>query len=229
MNNISKLASPSEMAYEINRLHKLAFENATSAVQYAKDAGKILMSIKNELPHGEFTPWVVANLAVSPRQAQRYMAVAQGKKLSMRELSQKNDAVSDLKKSSHKKLLELYENPPWIPKAKTWHMGHWDNAAYYVVPDLNNPEFFHISKLYQVDGLPFDIELEGEEAHKQDDKSRYDGTKRSVHPLSVAVTLYTFGLIYPEKIFWETMQDDGWERPFCEPLASKPEWWELHA
>jgi hypothetical protein len=219
MSDAPKLVPVVEIAKEINRLHKLAFEHATSAVQYATDVGQLLLQIKSKLPHGEFTPWIEANIMVSPRQAQRYMAVAQGKKVSIRELAQKSDIVSDSKKERHDKLMELYENPPWIPAAKSWNTGFWDNAVYHVIPDINNPEFFHISKLYQVDGLPFDIDLEGEEADKQDDKSRYDGTQRSVHPKSVAVTLYAFGLTYPEKIDWDSEEDEGMERPFCEPLS----------
>ncbi len=228
MTDISKTQTHSEIASEINRLHQLAFDNATAAMQHAKDAGEMLMLVKKGLPHGEFTNWIESNLTVSPRQAQRYMAVAQGKKVAIRELNQKNDTVSDLKSKEHKKLMDLYENPPWIPTPNCWHTAHWDNATYHVVPDIRNPEYFYISKLYQADGKLFDIDLDGVEAEIQDEKSRYSGTTSSDHPLTIAVKLYTFGLTCPEKVFWEIEEGAGLDRPFCEPLSVRPKHWKKH-
>jgi hypothetical protein len=67
--------------HEINRLHRLAYQSAEDAVTHAIAAGLLLVQVKNEMKHGKFLRWVQGNSKVSVRQAQRYMAAAQGKKL----------------------------------------------------------------------------------------------------------------------------------------------------
>jgi hypothetical protein len=61
-------------AAEINRHHLLARGHADAAIQHAVDAGRLLLQVKTQLMHGEWLPWLRANLEVSPRQAQRYIA-----------------------------------------------------------------------------------------------------------------------------------------------------------
>ena len=86
-------------ASEINRLHEMALTSAHRAIDYAKQAGALLLEVKRQLPHGEFTPWLSANVKVSERQAQRYMRSALGK-VTVRALL-KSDTVSGL--------------PAWLP------------------------------------------------------------------------------------------------------------------
>ena len=73
-NQIARLA----LASEINEAHAQAIRHAGTAIDFAKQAGALLLQVKNELAHGEFLPWLEANCTVSDRQARRYMASAQG-------------------------------------------------------------------------------------------------------------------------------------------------------
>jgi hypothetical protein len=82
------------VASQINQHHKLACTLAGQAVSHAIEAGKLLLSVKESLPHGGFGDWVANNLDVSARQAQRYMGAAQGKPLPIRAI--KYDTVSYL-------------------------------------------------------------------------------------------------------------------------------------
>lgn len=84
------------VASEINQAHAQAIEHADSAIGFAKKAGELLLQVKADLPHGEFLPWVENNLDVTPRQAQRYMAAAQGKPTPIRKLASKATPVSYL-------------------------------------------------------------------------------------------------------------------------------------
>ena len=87
-------------AAQIQAHHDAAHNAADKAIEHAKQAGALLLEVKAALPHGEFAKWVEVHLTVSQRQAQRYMAAAQGKALSMRKVKEalpapaKNDTVS---------------------------------------------------------------------------------------------------------------------------------------
>ena len=84
------------IATEINNLSKQAIASAGEAVEHARKAGELLLEVKNQLPHGQFLQWVKQNITVSLRQAQRYMAAAQGKALVLKDLTGKYDKVSHL-------------------------------------------------------------------------------------------------------------------------------------
>lgn len=81
---------------EINEQHQLAVQHAGRAIEHAKRAGELLTQVKASLPHGAFLAWMAAHVDVSPRQAQRYMAAAQGRALPVRGI--KGDMVSHLPK-----------------------------------------------------------------------------------------------------------------------------------
>lgn len=83
-------------AGSINAEHALALHHADAALEHARRIGQLLIEAKAALAHGEFTPWVAANIAFSMRQAQRYMAAAQGRPLPVRKIASlpKNDTVS---------------------------------------------------------------------------------------------------------------------------------------
>ena len=83
-----------EAAAAINRHHTDATAHAQSAIDHARAAGDLLLRVKEELPHGEFIPWVEANCRVSARQAQRYMRASRGLPIAV--TAPKNDTVSYL-------------------------------------------------------------------------------------------------------------------------------------
>ena len=80
------------VAAEIEEHHVAAETLAAEAVAHAVEAGKLLIEVKAALPHGQFGQWIAANVSVSARQAQRYIAAAQGRKPT----TIKSDAVSYL-------------------------------------------------------------------------------------------------------------------------------------
>jgi len=88
------------LAQKINVAHQHAISHADKAIEYARQAGELLLSVKNDLPHGDFIPWVECNVDVTPRQAQRYMAAAQGKVTPVRRLASKATHVSYLPNDS---------------------------------------------------------------------------------------------------------------------------------
>lgn len=94
----TKTGNLTTWAADINAAHHAAMGHAADAVAYAKQAGALLVKAKQKLPHGVFGAWLDANCEVSARQAQRYMAAAQGKPLPVRAIAApvKNDTVSHL-------------------------------------------------------------------------------------------------------------------------------------
>ena len=108
-------------AADINAAHADAVKHATSAIGYAKTAGELLLKVKQKLPHGAFGAWLEANCSVSERQAQRYMSVAQGKPVSIREIV-KSDTVSDLPVVAPRPAQkpELTIVAPVIPPEEEW-------------------------------------------------------------------------------------------------------------
>lgn len=120
-------------ASEINRLHDMAVASANRAVDYAKQAGALLLEVKRELAHGEFGAWLGTNVKVSERQAQRYMRAALGK-VAVTALI-KSDTLSDL--------------PAWLPSC-----GHVasvqfrDGDALYVQEHMDAPGYYKVLFLY---------------------------------------------------------------------------------
>jgi len=195
----------SEIAKQINELDALAKSHANEAIDYARKAGDLLLQIKNSLPHGQFTPWLLENVSVSPRQAQRYMAVAEGKPMPVRKLASKNDMLSLLGVSKREDFI-----PCWMPTPGCWHAAVWDHAGFWVVPDLKGVGF-HVSKLYTEDrSLP--------ESQWQ---SMYDGTKGAVSAEYVDIYLKLFGLPCADKVDWNISEGEGFDRPFGEPQSAR--------
>jgi hypothetical protein len=191
---------------EINNLHQLAINSANEAVGYANQLGVLLTDIKIQLPHGSFTKWIEENLTISPRQAQRYMAVALGKDLNVSKLSYKSDIVSVLTKEQ---IMQKYNKPNWIPSIGYWHFCEFNNSVFWVVPYINNENFFFITQFKNLDDAHNDINSEHE--------SFFYGSKEPTHYLSIDASLHSYGIDHPEKIQWETYKRDGLIRPFGEP------------
>lgn len=64
------------IAADIGEQHRLAHSSATKAIEHAMQAGALLLKVKASLPHGDFLPWLAANVSFTARTAQRYMNAA---------------------------------------------------------------------------------------------------------------------------------------------------------
>lgn len=206
---------------EINRLHLLAYASANDAIEHAKAAGLLLLEVKSKLKHGKFLHWVRDNSQVSLRQAQRYMAVAQGKTIPLRRLIEKNDTVSHLDSKVDQGLIVDGE---WLPKMGYGYIYANEDAAYWVVPN-SNLDGFHISKLYQTERdpkVPIEQSADPDDPYDErewDGMSRYDGTKHPVAQKFVGKYLKYFGLNDPTAVVWKSWIAEGLERPFGEPIS----------
>ena len=201
---------------EINRLHQLATKTASEAVEYAKQIGELLLKVKEQLPYGDFGGWIEQNLTVSARQAQRYMAVAQGKPIPVRDLAAKYDTVSQLQRNdtvSHLSYVLTPEEvdsvvngtwmPEWRPEAGHCYSTSTENGSYWVVPDLKQPERFHVSRLYGHD--------------TEDDGGLFDGTRWAESADLVEIRLKQFQLPEPSKATWKVSKRAGLSAPFGAP------------
>lgn len=78
-----------DIASEIRSEHDAAQRSASEAVAHATRAGELLLEARAVLPHGQFLPWLAANVEFGERTAQGYMKLA---KLT----DEKRNAVADL-------------------------------------------------------------------------------------------------------------------------------------
>ena len=200
------------IASEINGHAEQATAKANEAMHHAIEAGKLLLEVKASLAHGQFGAWLETNVKVSARQAQRYMAVAEGKPVPVRALSSKYDTVSHLADES-KKAVTAWPVPTWTPTPDHWMTTVTaDGAVWWVVPSLEHPGFFHISKFHQ------DPEAKPDPNQPDwDGESLFDGTKRPVRADVVEPMLQHFGMKEPVKAEWEIREQAGLSRPFGEP------------
>lgn len=211
MHDISQATST-----EINRLHELATKTASDAIEYAKQAGVLLLKVKDELPYGVFGKWLDQYLSVSARQAQRYMAIAQGKPIPVRELAAKYETLPQLSRNDTVSHLSNYLSPQeidslvdgtwtpnWKPEAGYWYITATELGAYWVVPDLKRPDLFHVSRLYS-DGT-------------EDDGGLFDGTRWAESADLVEIRLKGFQLAEPDKAIWKMHKGAGLSEPFGAP------------
>lgn len=66
-------AVTSNLAERINAAHAAAHSAARSAIEHASGCGRLLLEAKAQLAHGEWLPWIEANLSFGSRQAQKYI------------------------------------------------------------------------------------------------------------------------------------------------------------
>jgi len=192
---------------EINHLHQLATQKAHEAVDYARQAGLLLLAVKKELPHGQFGPWIEANLQVSVRQCQRYMNVAEGNEVSIRDIADKNDTMSHLQAAFTEAELDQITAgtwvPSWVPEDGHWYVTQTAGGSYWVVPDLVNHLLFHVSRLY--------------DDPENDDETLFDGTQWPEVAEKIEIRLRYFGLSNPSKAAWKFRQKTGLSAPFGAP------------
>jgi Protein of unknown function (DUF3102) len=65
-----------DLAAKIEAEHQAAHQAARTALEHALECGKLLLQAKASVPHGGWLPWVEDNLSFGPRQAQKYMRLA---------------------------------------------------------------------------------------------------------------------------------------------------------
>jgi hypothetical protein len=65
-----------DWAAEINNEHLAAEDCARTAIEHARRAGGLLIKAKQALSHGEWLPWLAANVRISERSVQIYMKLA---------------------------------------------------------------------------------------------------------------------------------------------------------
>ena len=193
------------IANEINSHAEQATAKANEAIHHAIEAGKLLLEVKASLPHGQFGEWLETNVKISARQAQRYMAAAEGKPVPIRSLSSKYDTVSHLTEiplaSIKTDAITNLPIPTWTPTPGHWMHAVTDEAAWWVVPSLEHPGFFHISKFHP----------------DWDGQNLFDGTKKPVRADIVEPTLQHLGMNEPINAEWSSREKPGLSRPFGEP------------
>lgn len=181
-------------AAEINRHHAAAALNAATAVSHAVEAGQLMLKAKAAIPHGEWLSWLTSYVTVTPRQAQRYIALARGKQQRIRALADanKNDTVSHLPAP----VKDWEPRPSFIPLGGYWcwcagNDGDGTGSMSYVVePSSEHPGFFFVSHLFE-------------------DGDTYDCTARPVAAAWVESNLRLFGLAQPRLAKWQMATSDG--------------------
>ena len=191
----------STWAADINAAHADAMTHASSAIDYAKKAGALLLRAKQKLPHGAFGGWLEANCVVKARQAQYYMNAAQGKAVPVRKLANTQPAAYLTDESP--KTLSDYFRPSWIPMKGHTYCCATDDGAYWVVHSKDHPGFFHVSHLTE---------------------DSYSGTRRPVPGITVEYMLQGYDLTAPADADWNIRKGYDMTRPFGEPEELLAEW-----
>ncbi|VTU29498.1 hypothetical protein H6CHR_03207 [Variovorax sp. PBL-H6] len=190
------------LASDINRACEQANEKADEAIGFAKLAGTLLLEAKAALPHGEWLPWLEANVWVTPRQAQRYMQVAQGRPLPVRSLAStsletvssetaKTTPVSHLEVDAPRLFAGDADAAEFVPAAGYCYAVILpDTTVYAVEPSLKHPGYFFVSKMDAATDM-------------------VDYTRRPVAAGWVEVNLQYFGLENPSAVEWRMKPSAG--------------------
>lgn len=184
------------MAADINRLHELANKSADEAIDYAKQAGLLLIEAKAALKHGEWLPWLEANVFVTPRQVQQYIQVAQRRPLPARTLASK-PAPANATPVSHIEVdaPRLFPGDPdaaeFVPEGGfVYAVVLTDTTVFAVEPSLKHPGYFFVSKM-----------------DAATDMAVY--TRRPVGVAWVEGNLQYYGLAKPSAAAWRTLPSAG--------------------
>jgi len=71
-----KAARLDRIAARINAAHAAAEDASRRVVEHAAAAGRLLIEAKESMPYGSWSPWLKANIELSPRSIQRYMKLS---------------------------------------------------------------------------------------------------------------------------------------------------------
>lgn len=201
---------------------------ANGAVDSAKAAGQLLLLAKKITPYGGWIRLLEMDLNVSPRQAQRFMAIAQSKAAPLRELTGKNDTVSYLEES--KRSSGIWKNGKWRPEAGCIYLFNEGCATYWVLPSTEAGLWFHVCKHYSgermsTDGFKRQWTIFGKVTDPDLTSQFYVGTTRPLGYIGVEGVLTSYGL----KNLKDTLQlgtktDQSFEGPFGEPSSDNWYW-----
>jgi hypothetical protein len=115
---------------DINRHHELFRLRANEAIKHAVEAGKLLLQAKEAIPHGQWLPWLEKHIAVTPRQAQRYMQVAQGRPLPIRAIPPKATPVTYLEVDAPRNVPGDPESVDFMPETTRAYASVQDDGTY---------------------------------------------------------------------------------------------------
>lgn len=214
----------SKIAEEINRLNDLARTHANQAIDYAKQAGELLIKVRDVLEHGQWMSWVSENLTVSHRQALRYIDAAQGKKVPMRHLAAKLDTMSN--SPSTQRDLGTWKDGSWRPNSGYVYLFNEDDAVYWVQPSKESGLWFHVCKHYSGQRMPTENFTRQHTifAPLNDPdltNNQYVGTTLALGWVGVEEVLKSYGLRnIQESLRFSVKNEEGVSRPFGEPDPS---------
>ena len=216
---------------EIRRLHLLAQQTASDAIEYARTAGMLLLEVKKGMKHGKFLLWVRDNARVSLRQAQRYMAVAQGKTIPLRRLIEKSDTMSHLDAPKQIESEGKWIGERWEPEQNFVYCFADGGSAYWVSPSIKPEGGFHICKHYKgprisSEGLYWRYTILAAVTDPEVGSDFYMGTRFALcYKLGIHGVLNSYGLNdLKNTLVFSCHLGKQWERPFCEPETDSWYW-----
>jgi hypothetical protein len=105
---------------EINRIHDEIIENSVALLQRAMECGTILLSVKNEMDHGEWEKWLAANCPqIEDRTARAYMRLAKNSEQLEKLAAENGSSVADLSIRGALRLLTKAKTEEQKAKAKS--------------------------------------------------------------------------------------------------------------
>ena len=187
---MSNLEIINDLASKIHELHTAAQAHAETAIKHAAEAGKLLLDLKQRLPHGQFSAYVSKNMSISIRQCQRYMSAARGKsKQVLSDMIVKSDTMSHLAMEKRREIFLPFPGWAYVLLDK-----EREDLLALVEPAAGYPEYFFVT-VYQP----------GSDHSKQ--------TVRPVESCLVHDSLESFGLYEAHKLKWRQKKSDGAREP----------------
>lgn len=92
MTDLALSNSLADLAARISAEHEAAENAYQCGVEHALQCGALLLEAKEQVPHGQWLPWLQTNCSVSPRSARLYMQLARSRP----ELESKTATVANL-------------------------------------------------------------------------------------------------------------------------------------
>lgn len=152
-----------DIAAQINGMHVRANAQAREALATAKACGELLIRAKAEVKHGDWLPWIAANLSFGPRQAQKYIKLArywdelEAKSNSHFSLDEALSLLTSPRKSTLEILKESAPSTSWMHRIEelglTSTQGMWllaGDGDVFVEPAAIHDrlgQLFHVMKL----------------------------------------------------------------------------------